>query len=542
MYNLLIIDDEPLILESLYQMVLKQKKDQLYLFKATNGLQALELFEKHHIDIMMTDICMPGMDGIRLREIVLEHWPDCQTIFLTGQKEFALARRAVMPGVISYVLKTEEDSAILSAIDLAWERLEKLYQKKAEVLKLHRNLEEAIPALKKDCLKQLLYGREWNDEKLARLKEKLRVIQPEFQLLEPFFLFLACMEKGGDIIEQEAVREVLDKTIPKNLIRISAFSGKNILCFLLQKKDGSISRLREILDISLHVCEKSGFGRPAVYLYGEPVTVENAAEAWYELNHRRIELGEENGISICIPEEKGEDAGKEPAGFMELIDREALDTCLSQMDREKYGRMLGDIFTAAAGGGDMWQVTSYLEIASVLLRAIRMYLPGENSFLDEATLRMLSNYQYHGDFGRAAAYLEDISGRYFQEREKTRTDAKSYVVRRANRYIEEHLGSDVSLVGLGDYLGLSLSYLSRLYKETAGISLNKYISDRRIRLAKKLLADESMRMQTIAELTGLRSASYFTHYFKRHTGYTPHEYRKGGFGITEERETEPDQE
>ena len=51
-----------------------------------------------------------------------------------------------------------------------------------------------------------------------------------------------------------------------------------------------------------------------------------------------------------------------------------------------------------------------------------------------------------------------------------------------------------------------------------------------------------MRMQTIAELTGLRSASYFTHYFKRHTGYTPHEYRKGGFGITEERETEPDQE
>lgn len=542
MYNLLIIDDEPLILESLYQMVLKQKKDQLYLFKATNGLQALELFEKHHIDIMMTDICMPGMDGIRLREIVLEHWPDCQTIFLTGQEEFALARRAVMPGVISYVLKTEEDSVILSAIDLAWERLEKLYQEKAEVLKLHRNLEEAIPALKKDCLKQLLYGRGWNDEKLERLEEKLRVIQPEFQISEPFFLFLACMEKGGDIIEQEAVREVLDKTIPKNFIRISAFSGKNILCFLLQRKEGSISRLREILDISLHVCEKSGFGRPAVYLYGEPVTVENAAEAWYELNHRRIELGEENGISVCIPEEKGEDAEKEPAGFMELIDREALDTCLSQMDREKYGRMLGDIFTAAAGGGGMWQVTSYLEIASVLLRAIRMYLPGESSLLDEETLRMLSNYQYHGDFGRAAAYLEEISGRYFQERERTRTDAKSYVVRRANRYIEEHLGSDVSLVGLGDYLGLSPSYLSRLYKETAGISLNKYISDRRIRLAKKLLADESMRMQTIAELTGLRSASYFTHYFKRHTGYTPQEYRKGGFGITEEREAEPDQE
>ena len=45
MYNLLIIDDEPLILESLYQMVLKKKKEQLYLFKATNGPEALRIFE-----------------------------------------------------------------------------------------------------------------------------------------------------------------------------------------------------------------------------------------------------------------------------------------------------------------------------------------------------------------------------------------------------------------------------------------------------------------------------------------------------------------
>ena len=48
MYNLLIIDDEPLILESLYQMILKKKKEKLYLFKATNGAEALK-FLKHVI-------------------------------------------------------------------------------------------------------------------------------------------------------------------------------------------------------------------------------------------------------------------------------------------------------------------------------------------------------------------------------------------------------------------------------------------------------------------------------------------------------------
>ena len=47
-----------------------------------------------------------------------------------------------------------------------------------------------------------------------------------------------------------------------------------------------------------------------------------------------------------------------------------------------------------------------------------------------------------------------------------------------------------------------------------------------------------MKMQTIAERTGLRSASYFAHYFKRYTGYTPQEYRKSRMGIQESVESD----
>lgn len=226
MYNLLIIDDEPLILESLYQMVLKKKKEQLYLFKATNGPEALRIFESRHIDIMMTDICMPGMDGIRLQEIVREKWPDCQVIFLTGQKEFALAKRAVTPGVISYVLKTEEDSAILSAIDMAWERLEKLYSDRARVMGLHRSLQEAIPVMKRDCVKSILYNRSHEDGIPSGLSEQLRVVNPDFQADAPFLLFLTDLSETPDTMEQEAVREILDQTVPGKYVRLSAFPKK----------------------------------------------------------------------------------------------------------------------------------------------------------------------------------------------------------------------------------------------------------------------------------------------------------------------------
>ena len=533
MYNLLIIDDELLILESLYQMVLKKKKEQLYLFKATNGQEALQILETHHIDIMMTDICMPGIDGIRLQEIVKEKWPDCQIIFLTGQKEFTLAKKAVTPGVISYILKTEEDSVILSAIDLAYERLEKLYRERAKSVLLHQNLQEAMLVMKKECVKNILYARSWENAELERLYEHLSMASPGFCADNPFWLILADLSEIIDRMEQENVREVLDKAIPRKYIRLAAFSEKNILCFFLQG-NVSVCLLREFLDIARNMCEKSGLKKPDIYIYGQPVTVRTAAEAYYFLNRRRIELGGKNEISICSPDREPREEEREPKVVVDAIDREFLDGCLAQLDQESFRAVFRKMILQAQQAGERQKTGLFLETAAAVLKAILLYLPGSSSILDEAEMRKLSNYQYHENFEAAFLWLEEISQRYFQEREKVRTDTKGYLVRQVNHYVEEHLSDDVSLVGIGDYLGLSPSYLSRLYKEMSGVSLNKFIADRRISMAKRLLADESMKMQVIAQKTGLRSASYFTHYFKRYTGCTPQEYRKNRIEIQEQ--------
>ena len=535
MYNLLIIDDEPLILESLYQMILKKKKEKLYLFKATNGAEALRIFETRHIGIMMTDICMPGMDGIRLKEIVQGKWPDCQIIFLTGQKEFALAKKAVTPGVISYVLKTEEDSAILSAIDLAWERLEKFYSERAKVMLLHRNLQEAIPVMKKECMKSILYGKFREEEQ--ELSERFRVVNPDFQVTDPFYLFIADLSDISGTMEQEAVREVLDQMIPGNYIRLSSFTEKSILCFFIQGDIG-VNLIREFLDIGLNMCEKSGLKKPDIYVYGKSVLVYDVADAYYLLNCRRVELGGKNGIRVCFPDKEDRNTEKRDNPGKDIIDRELLDDYLMQLDQDGYMGELQNIFIKIEQTEKLQKISTYMEIAASLLKAILQYLPQENPFLDEGRLRKFSNYHYHENFKSAFIWLTEKAELYFKEREKARIDAKGYLVRKVNCYVEEHLEDDVSLTGIGDYLGLSASYLSRLYKEMAGISLNKYLADRRISAAKKLLADDSMKMQTIAERTGLRSASYFAHYFKRYTGYTPQEYRKSRMGIQESVESD----
>ena len=104
-------------------------------------------------------------------------------------------------------------------------------------------------------------------------------------------------------------------------------------------------------------------------------------------------------------------------------------------------------------------------------------------------------------------------------------DSRSRIVHVVNSYLKENLSKDLSMVVLGDYVGLNPAYLSRIYKETAGQSINSYISDQRTVLAKKLLKDPTIKIQKIAEMTGMRTASYFTHYFKKYVGISPQEYR-----------------
>lgn len=84
MYNLLIVDDEPLILQSLYQMISKKRDQQFMVFKAGSALESLKIFREHRIDLLMTDICLPETNGLKLRDKFKKIGQKVFTIFLTG--------------------------------------------------------------------------------------------------------------------------------------------------------------------------------------------------------------------------------------------------------------------------------------------------------------------------------------------------------------------------------------------------------------------------------------------------------------------------
>jgi len=93
------------------------------------------------------------------------------------------------------------------------------------------------------------------------------------------------------------------------------------------------------------------------------------------------------------------------------------------------------------------------------------------------------------------------------------------------KYIEEHLGENVTLAAIADAVHLHPVYLSKFYKEATGTNVSEYILTARIERAKALLTRSSMKIYEIGEAVGYRSAQHFISEFRKAVGMTPKAYQ-----------------
>lgn len=105
MYNMLLVDDETIILEGLSQNINWQDLDIQEVFTADNSLNAQECLSSHRIDLVITDIQMPGENGLALGETILQKYPYTKVIILSGYQNFSYAQQAVQIKAFRYLLK-----------------------------------------------------------------------------------------------------------------------------------------------------------------------------------------------------------------------------------------------------------------------------------------------------------------------------------------------------------------------------------------------------------------------------------------------------
>lgn len=136
MYSVLLVDDEPAVLNTLSSSIHWQQFGVDTLLTASDGCQALSTMTQQKIDLLITDIKMPNMDGLTLLKEVRSTYPDTHCILLTAYNEFEYARTAMQLGVENYILKPLNKNELEETIEMA---LDNIYTSKKISAQLFRN-------------------------------------------------------------------------------------------------------------------------------------------------------------------------------------------------------------------------------------------------------------------------------------------------------------------------------------------------------------------------------------------------------------------
>ena len=115
MRRVLIVDDEPIIVQGLVSVLSESGLD-IDLYSAYSGEEALALLSETRMDIVISDVHMPGMDGLQLMSRIREDWPECRVIFLSGHSDFDTIYRAVQGDAVTFLLKTEGFDRIITTL------------------------------------------------------------------------------------------------------------------------------------------------------------------------------------------------------------------------------------------------------------------------------------------------------------------------------------------------------------------------------------------------------------------------------------------
>ena len=180
-------------------------------------------------------------------------------------------------------------------------------------------------------------------------------------------------------------------------------------------------------------------------------------------------------------------------------------------------------------------ITGYEEV-SYLRSAIRYgaseYLlkPVDVDMLKDLMRRMVTEIKKEKDHNKETEYMRrtlESMGKYIpEEDEEQATSFREERLRKMEIYIDGHIGEKLTVQDIAIALGYSASYIAELFKREKGITINEFVTARRMEQAKKLLDHSMLRIYEVAEKVGYKDVKYFSQLFRKHFGELPKERRK----------------
>lgn len=543
MYRLLIVDDEEIIVDGLYELLKAQKDFEIDIYKAYSASEALQWLSRTRIDIVLSDIMMPEMDGMQLHEAICKQWPTCKVIFLTGYEKFDYLYGAMKKGDVQYVLKSEDPDTVIHLIHETLKQIDENHELQNMIHDAKEQFQVANSLFQSDFLLHLLRG-DAHIKHNAAMFEELNLPLSE---KEPVMLALIVPTFSSEIEYSRyrnmlfMIKQQIEQYVWIKVRHSIVINRENQFCLLIQPREEEgystqqlIAFLRGGFELIQNRIKTSENIDVDFLIADDRIKWEHMSDTYRQMQstYQRIKV---KGIDFISTTEELQVQIEEESDTSFMLEEEAIDYTydysflqhfLASGERALFFRKLDPILErlkSIRSQNHPYAIEIYYHMALNLQQFINQHRINEKVAFTIGQNKLM-RFEMHGSWEEAADYIRLLSDAIFDIRAEEASNREDRIINKIHKFIDDNLSSDLSLVRISEYIYMNPSYLSRFYKQRTGGNLSEYIDTQRIRHVIELMEKGNVKVYELGMSVGYTNPGSFTRFFKKMTHTTPLDY------------------
>jgi two-component system response regulator YesN len=522
--RIMVVEDEDLLRQGLINMIERMKLPCSVVASSADGEDALEQLAYIGIDLIITDIRMPKMDGLQLLGEVSVLYPEIRSIILSGYDDFEYAKKAMKLNCQDYLLKPFIYSELYELLDKISKDISSAQAKILVALRQKGIINQNQYFIRHEFLRNFIH----------------RSRQPQIDILieEAAQIGIALRETSYFVVViQFEDKQRLQHNYEKNDWTLMKYAVHNVIeemmgyspCFydeeeLLIVLSDDVKELHHLLTICSDIQMKIN----ELFKLGISIGVSNIQElanistgykeAKKTLKYRLISdsniilsfqnVSAFNGVPIK--------SLLEPLAYLfELDDAEIVQKRL----KEWYERLTNEKLS--------WDSIVAIEkelkvVFPALLTHFVKKLGDESLSAQLGTEIDIIEYSdsFYTRMHPIMKMLTEISSH------SKKGKIESHTSDQVMTYMKEHFRGNITLTSIAEHIYMNPAYLSVMFKRKTGKSIIEVLTEIRMEEAKRLLLDSDYKTYQIAEMIGYNDAAYFSNAFKKFHAVSPQDFRK----------------
>lgn len=534
MIRIIVADDEPKICQLICQLINWDELGMSLIGTASNGRDALRLIETENPDLVLTDIRMPGYDGMELLKKTRALKPELEFIIISGYSQFEYAQTAIQYGVKDYILKPIDGEVLNETL----KKVQQRYLARQNGLESARRQQERV---EEDAARlRETFGA---DLELNRVSGTMETINQRYHFnFEPglYQFFMVCADvQDNKMLDAPYAENVTERLYAKSVKYLKKYLAP--LCF-----EAEVFRQSErIIGIVNYSPEKRAALRDAFLEFISGIRLElqffrnmqfhlsvcEGFESLDNLEDRQEEtvqimgqrLYKRDSVFLTEQAERAEFQPDELYNAFSVAIRQSFDMQSTAQIQQAVAVLEEETRAQRLSGMQTIQLVKdcyHLFLISSIFHK-------EYQFADQDMLETTFNNKviYCNSSENLFAFLSETcqanltQACAYMNREKIRP------ISQAKQYIQENYARALRLEEVSSVVGFSSSHFSATFHKETGKTFLEYLTDVRIEEAKTLLRESRMTVEMVCQAVGSNDPKRFSRTFRKLTGLSPKEYR-----------------